>query len=133
MSFDDKEHPPGKGAISYGSYLRVPDLIALQDLVSDPGHHDEEERLSAASDAWNEFLNQLNATVERHEALGRVRAADFVPTFAIGVAVDVVSGFRLRMKLRRTTVALAEVVSRTTHNDLHRNFTAGRAGGSQAG
>ena len=41
MSFDDKEHPPGKGAISYGSYLKVPDLIGLQQLVSDPGHHDE--------------------------------------------------------------------------------------------
>lgn len=41
MSFDDQEHPPGKGSISYGSYLRVGDLIGLQDLVSDPGHHDE--------------------------------------------------------------------------------------------
>jgi tryptophan 2,3-dioxygenase len=41
MSFDDQEHPPGKGAISYGSYLKVPDLIGLQQLVSEPGHHDE--------------------------------------------------------------------------------------------
>jgi len=41
MSFDESTHPPGKGAISYGSYLRVPDLIGLQQVVSDPGHHDE--------------------------------------------------------------------------------------------
>jgi tryptophan 2,3-dioxygenase len=41
MSFDDKEHGPGKGAISYGSYLRVPELTELQRLVSEPGHHDE--------------------------------------------------------------------------------------------
>lgn len=41
MSFDDQEHPPGKGAISYGSYLKVSDLIGLQELVSEPGHHDE--------------------------------------------------------------------------------------------
>ena len=41
MSFDDQTHPPGKGAISYGSYLRVNDLVGLQQLVSDPGHHDE--------------------------------------------------------------------------------------------
>lgn len=41
MSFDDQSHPPGKGAISYGSYLRVSDLTALQQEVSDPGHHDE--------------------------------------------------------------------------------------------
>jgi tryptophan 2,3-dioxygenase len=41
MSFDDKEHGPGKGAISYGSYLRVGDLTDLQSLVSDPPHHDE--------------------------------------------------------------------------------------------
>ena len=41
MSFDDKIHPPGQGAVSYGSYLCVPELTSLQRLVSDPGHHDE--------------------------------------------------------------------------------------------
>jgi tryptophan 2,3-dioxygenase len=41
MSFDDQVHPPGKGSISYGSYLRVNDLISLQSVVSSPGHHDE--------------------------------------------------------------------------------------------
>lgn len=41
MSFDDKTHPPGKGAVSYGSYLCVPELTSLQRLVSEPGHHDE--------------------------------------------------------------------------------------------
>jgi tryptophan 2,3-dioxygenase len=41
MSFDDKEHGPGQGSISYGSYLRVDDLTGLQSLVSDPAHHDE--------------------------------------------------------------------------------------------
>ncbi|MCC6745016.1 MAG: tryptophan 2,3-dioxygenase [Acidobacteria bacterium] len=41
MSFDDSIHPPGKGSISYGSYLCVPELTSLQRLVSEPGHHDE--------------------------------------------------------------------------------------------
>jgi tryptophan 2,3-dioxygenase len=41
MSFDDKTHGPGKGAISYSSYLRVSELTGLQTLVSDPAHHDE--------------------------------------------------------------------------------------------
>jgi len=27
--------------LSYNKYLRVPDLIALQDCLSDPVHHDE--------------------------------------------------------------------------------------------
>ncbi len=27
--------------LSYNKYLRVPDLIALQDCLSDPAHHDE--------------------------------------------------------------------------------------------
>lgn len=41
MSFDDQKHPPGKGSISYGSYLRVSELTDLQSVVSDPAHHDE--------------------------------------------------------------------------------------------
>ncbi len=41
MSFDDKKHPPGKGALSYDSYLRVRELTELQHLISDPPHHDE--------------------------------------------------------------------------------------------
>ena len=41
MSFDDKKHPPGKGALSYDSYLRVRELTGLQHLISDPPHHDE--------------------------------------------------------------------------------------------
>jgi tryptophan 2,3-dioxygenase len=41
MSFDDKKHGPGEGAISYGDYLRVEELTSLQHLSSDPAHHDE--------------------------------------------------------------------------------------------
>jgi len=41
MAFDDKKYPPGKGALSYDSYLRVPELTGLQHLISDPPHHDE--------------------------------------------------------------------------------------------
>lgn len=41
MSFDDQKHAPGKGAISYGSYLKVAELTALQELVSEQSHHDE--------------------------------------------------------------------------------------------
>jgi len=41
MSFDDKVHGPGQGSISYGSYLKVHELTGLQNLVSEPGHHDE--------------------------------------------------------------------------------------------
>ncbi len=41
MAFDDKKYPPGKGALSYDSYLRVRELIGLQHLISDPPHHDE--------------------------------------------------------------------------------------------
>ena len=41
MSFDDKKHPPGRGDLSYESYLRVRELIGLQHLISDPPHHDE--------------------------------------------------------------------------------------------
>ena len=36
MSFDG----PGP-SISYGGYLKVGELIELQQLVSEPGHHDE--------------------------------------------------------------------------------------------
>jgi tryptophan 2,3-dioxygenase len=41
MAFDHKTHPPGKGALSYESYLRVNALTDLQHLISDPPHHDE--------------------------------------------------------------------------------------------
>lgn len=41
MAFDDKKYPPGKGALSYDSYLRVRELTGLQRLISDPPHHDE--------------------------------------------------------------------------------------------
>jgi tryptophan 2,3-dioxygenase len=41
MAFDDEKHGPGKGRISYGSYLRVPELTSLQQLTSEPPHHDE--------------------------------------------------------------------------------------------
>ena len=41
MAFDYKTHPPGKGALSYDSYLKVRALTDLQHLISDPPHHDE--------------------------------------------------------------------------------------------
>ncbi len=41
MAFDHQKHPPGRGALSYESYLRVNALTDLQHLISDPPHHDE--------------------------------------------------------------------------------------------
>ncbi|HZS48606.1 MAG TPA: tryptophan 2,3-dioxygenase family protein [Blastocatellia bacterium] len=41
MSFGDEKYAPGKGRLTYGSYLKVPELLALQQALSDPEHHDE--------------------------------------------------------------------------------------------
>ncbi len=41
MSFGDEKYPPGKGRLTYGSYLKVPELIELQQALSEPEHHDE--------------------------------------------------------------------------------------------
>lgn len=41
MSFGDEKYPPGKGRLTYGSYLKVPELIKLQQALSEPEHHDE--------------------------------------------------------------------------------------------
>ena len=41
MSFGDEKYPPGKGRLTYGSYLKVPELIGLQHALSEPEHHDE--------------------------------------------------------------------------------------------
>jgi tryptophan 2,3-dioxygenase len=41
MSFGDEKYPAGKGRLTYGSYLKVPELIKLQQALSEPEHHDE--------------------------------------------------------------------------------------------
>lgn len=41
MSFGDEQYPPGKGELTYGSYLKIPELTSLQHCLSDPEQHDE--------------------------------------------------------------------------------------------
>jgi len=57
----------GAGApLSYNKYLRVPDLIALQDCLSDPAHHDELLFITIhqAYELWfKQILHELDAAV----------------------------------------------------------------------
>ena len=57
----------GAGApLSYNKYLRVPDLIALQDCLSDPAHHDELLFITIhqAYELWfKQVLHELDAAV----------------------------------------------------------------------
>jgi len=41
MSFGDEKYAPGQGRLTYGSYLKVPEMLALQKTLSEPQHHDE--------------------------------------------------------------------------------------------
>lgn len=41
MSFGDDQYPPGKGKLTYGSYLQIPEITSLQHCLSDPAQHDE--------------------------------------------------------------------------------------------
>src|ERR671926_2011466 len=67
------EKPP----LSYNKYLRVPDLINLQDLLSDPAHHDELLFITVhqAYELWfKQILHELDAAVQFMEE-DRVPAA----------------------------------------------------------
>lgn len=57
------EKPP----LSYNKYLRVQDLINLQDLLSDPGHHDELLFITVhqAYELWfKQILHELDAAIQ---------------------------------------------------------------------
>jgi Tryptophan 2,3-dioxygenase (vermilion) len=63
--------------LSYNKYLRVPDLIALQDLLSDPSHHDELLFITIhqAYELWfKQILHELDAAISLMNE-GRLAAA----------------------------------------------------------
>ena len=63
MSNTYGEKPP----LSYNKYLRVQDLINLQDLLSDPGHHDELLFITVhqAYELWfKQILHELDAAIQ---------------------------------------------------------------------
>lgn len=77
------DNPP----LSYNKYLRVQDLINLQDLRSDPGHHDELLFITVhqAYELWfKQILHEIDAAVQLLEE-DRVAAA----TRAIRRVVDI--------------------------------------------
>lgn len=77
------DNPP----LSYNKYLRVQDLINLQDLRSDPGHHDELLFITVhqAYELWfKQILHEIDAAVQLLEE-DRVPAA----TRAIRRVVDI--------------------------------------------
>src|SRR5580765_7995221 len=52
--------------LSYNKYLRVPDLIALQDCLSDPAHHDELLFITIhqAYELWfKQILHEIDAAI----------------------------------------------------------------------
>src|SRR3954462_11708493 len=61
--------------LSYNKYLRVPDLIALQDCLSDPAHHDELLFITIHQtyELWfKQILHEVDAAVSQ---MGEDRAA----------------------------------------------------------
>src|SRR6185369_4685003 len=63
MSNTYGEKPP----LSYNKYLRVQDLINLQDLLSDPAHHDELLFITVhqAYELWfKQILHELDAAIQ---------------------------------------------------------------------
>src|SRR5256712_5517348 len=55
-----------KAPLSYNKYLRVPDLIGLQDCLSDPQHHDELLFITVhqAYELWfKQILHEIDATI----------------------------------------------------------------------
>src|SRR5213596_2865810 len=55
-----------KALLSYNKYLRVPDLIGLQDCLSDPQHHDELLFITVhqAYELWfKQILHEIDATI----------------------------------------------------------------------
>jgi len=62
MSKTYGDNPP----LSYNKYLRVPDLINLQDCLSDPKHHDELLFITVhqAYELWfKQILHELDAAI----------------------------------------------------------------------
>src|SRR5436190_21839327 len=62
MSKNYDDNPP----LSYNKYLRVPDLINLQDCLSDPAHHDELLFITVhqAYELWfKQILHELDAAI----------------------------------------------------------------------
>lgn len=56
-----------KAPLSYNKYLRVPDLIKLQDCLSDPAHHDELLFITIhqAYELWfKQILHELDAAIQ---------------------------------------------------------------------
>lgn len=83
MSKSYGEKPP----LSYNKYLRVPDLINLQDCLSDPVHHDELLFITVhqAYELWfKQILHELDAAID---LLGEDRLA--AATRAIRRIVDI--------------------------------------------
>src|SRR5690348_13182859 len=73
MSKNYGENPP----LSYNKYLRVQDLIKLQDCLSDPAHHDELLFITVhqAYELWfKQILHELDAAIQLLEE-DRVPAA----------------------------------------------------------
>src|SRR5690242_21151335 len=63
MSKNYGENPP----LSYNKYLRVQDLIKLQDCLSDPVHHDELLFITVhqAYELWfKQILHELDAAIQ---------------------------------------------------------------------
>lgn len=76
-----------KPTLSYNKYLRVQDLINLQDLLSDPAHHDELLFITVhqAYELWfKQILHELDAAIQFLES-DRLPAA----TRALGRIVDI--------------------------------------------
>jgi tryptophan 2,3-dioxygenase len=68
MSFGDEKYPPGKGRLTYGSYLKVADLIKLQHALSEPEHHDELLFIviHQVYELWfKQILHELDAVIVR--------------------------------------------------------------------
>lgn len=63
--------PDGSPRLSYGSYLRIPELIRLQTLESDPAQHDELLFIIVHQvyELWfRQLLHELDAVIERLDA-----------------------------------------------------------------
>jgi tryptophan 2,3-dioxygenase len=71
--------PVGDGKLSYGGYLRIPELLALQELRSDPGQHDETLFIviHQVYELWfKQLLHEIDgviARLARGEVLGATR------------------------------------------------------------
>lgn len=76
MPNDYGQQPP----LSYNKYLRVPDLIALQDCLSDPVHHDELLFITThqAYELWfKQILHEIDAAIRlmNEDRVGRAQRA----------------------------------------------------------